>query len=449
MYQRRYPTSIKQQLNVAYECNTAHDIKMRQRGKVYPGWHVLTGVSGINFANGATTIGVLTVFVLPFADEFGWTRTQIAGATSIGALLGAATAIFTGRLTDSIGARIPLAIGGLMVIVAMVNLAAMQTLIWFYLAFGLARLADQGFIQPSSPPAISKWFLRLRGRALAILFFVTSVGGALLPLVAQLTLDAIGWRVAWLILAGVMMIIGVLPTLFLVRRQPEDLGLNIDGASTLPTAVVRDRGPDTATAADDEDHWTLREAIRHPSLVLILLSTFSVGIASSGVTLHLVPYFVQKGLTPTIAVGAVSIGFLASGFSNLLWGLFADRLSTRYMLALNYALRLLSLVLLLKTDTLALAYLYAVLMGFSEGGIRTLGTLIFADYYGRRRIGSIFGLSRAIQVSGFALGPLIAALVFDLTSSYTGAFTSFIFVMMFGTAFIVAAKPPRKRTLPT
>jgi MFS family permease len=435
-------------LDVAYECNTAHDIKMRQRGKVYPGWHVLAGVSGINFANGATTIGVLTVFVLPFADDFGWTRTQIAGATSIGALLGAATAIFTGRLTDSIGARIPLVVGGIMVIVAMLNLAAMQTLVWFYLAFGLARLADQGFIQPSSPPAISKWFLRLRGRTLAILFFVTSVGGALLPLVAQLTIDAISWRVAWLILAGVMMIIGVLPTLFLVRRQPEDLGLNIDGASTLPRAVVRDRGPDAAVA-DDEDHWTLTEAIRHPALILILLSTFSVGIASSGVTLHLVPYFVQKGLTPTTAVGAVSIGFLASGFSNLLWGIFSDKLSTRYMLAFNYGLRLLSLVLLLRTDTLAMAYIYAVLMGFSEGGIRTLGTLIFADYYGRRRIGSIFGVSRAIQVSGFALGPLIAALVFDLTSSYTGAFTSFIFVMMIGTAFIVAAKPPRKRTLPT
>ncbi|MCH9040217.1 MAG: MFS transporter [Chloroflexi bacterium] len=183
---------------------------MLNQGKTYPGWRILAAVSGMNFANGATTIAVLTVFILPFADEFGWSRTEIAGATSIGALLGAAIALLTGRLTDSIGARIPLVVGGLMVVVAMAGLAAMQTLIWFYVAFGLARLADQGFIQPSSAPAISKWFLRHRGRALAILFFVTSVGGVVLPLVVQVTIDTVHWRAAWLILAVVMLIVGVL-----------------------------------------------------------------------------------------------------------------------------------------------------------------------------------------------------------------------------------------------
>ena len=430
---------------------------MRQRGKVYPGWHVLTAVSSINFANGATTIGVLTVFILPFADEFGWTRTEIAGATSVGALLGAATALLIGRLTDSIGARIPLVVGGLMVVVAMANLAAMQTLVWFYVAFSLARLADQGFIQPSSAPAIAKWFLRLRGRALAILFFVTSVGGVILPLVAQLTIDAIHWRAAWLILAVVMIIFGVLPTVLLVRRQPEDIGLAVDGAppSTSRGFVKQTRRPsgDQPSSPErvmsDEEHWTLKEAIRQPALALILLSAFVVGVSSSGVGLHLVPFLVQQGLTATAAVGAVSVGFLASGISNLLWGLVADRYSTRYLLALNYAIRAGTILLLLKTDNLAMAYLYAVLQGFSEGGIRTLGTLILADYYGRRRIGTIFGLSRAVQVTGFAIGPLIAALAFDLTLSYSGAFTSFIVLVLVGAVLIAVARPPSRSVAPT
>lgn len=420
-------------------------MQMRQHRKVYPGWRVLGAVSGINFANGATTIGVLTVFILPFADEFGWTRTEIAGATSLGALLGAAMALLTGRLTDGIGARIPLVVGGVMVVVAMLNLAAMQTLIWFYIAFGLARLADQGFIQPASSPAVSKWFLRLRGRALAILFFVTSVGGVILPLAAQFTIDAIHWRAAWLILAGVMVIFGVLPSVFLVRRQPEDMGLAIDGAPIPPKPVARESQLSTESDVADEDHWTLKEAIRHPALALILLSMFALGIASSGVGLHLVPFLVQQGLTPTVAVGAVSIGFLASGISNLTWGLVADKYSTRYLLAMNYALRAVTLVILLKTDTLVMAYIYAALQGFTEGGIRTLGTLILSDYYGRRRIGTIFGVSRALQVTGFALGPLIAALAFDLTQSYSGAFTSFIVLIVIGTALIVVAKRPQKK----
>lgn len=425
-----------------------HRPGMLDQGKPYPGWRILAAVSGMNFANGATTIAVLTVFILPFADEFGWSRTEIAGATSIGALLGAAIALLTGRLTDSIGARIPLVVGGLLVVVAMAGLAAMQTLIWFYVAFGLARLADQGFIQPSSAPAISKWFLRLRGRALAILFFVTSVGGVVLPLVVQFTIDTLHWRAAWLILAVVMLIVGVLPAALIVRRQPEDLGLAIDGDSRPAAPNSMETAQSAAGAMADEENWTLTDAIRHPALVLILLSTFAVGVSSAGVGLHLVPFLVQQGLTPTLAVGAVSVGFLASGISNLLWGLVADRFSTRYLLALNYALRAGTMLLLLRIDTPAMAYLYAVLQGLTDGGIRTLGTLMLSDYYGRRRIGTIFGVSRAVQVTGFALGPLIAALAFDLTLSYSGAFTSFFVLTLVGTGLILAARPPTKNASP-
>ena len=56
---------------------------------LYYGWLILASISGINFANAVTSIGVLTVFVLPITTEFGWTMTQISAATSLGAVLGA------------------------------------------------------------------------------------------------------------------------------------------------------------------------------------------------------------------------------------------------------------------------------------------------------------------------------------------------------------------------
>ena len=55
----------------------------------YYGWYVLAAVSGLNFANSATAIGVLTVFIVPLTAAFGWTRTQISAVTSVGAVLGA------------------------------------------------------------------------------------------------------------------------------------------------------------------------------------------------------------------------------------------------------------------------------------------------------------------------------------------------------------------------
>ena len=79
--------------------------------RCYYGWYVLAAVAGLNFANGATAIGVLTVFIIPLTEEFGWSRTQISLATSLGAVLGALMAPFAGRFTDSTQPFRPHAIG--------------------------------------------------------------------------------------------------------------------------------------------------------------------------------------------------------------------------------------------------------------------------------------------------------------------------------------------------
>ena len=73
--------------------------------RFYYGWLVAGAASGIQFANAATAIGILTVFVVPMSEEFGWNRTEVAGATSLGAILGAGLAPFSGRLVDRFGAR--------------------------------------------------------------------------------------------------------------------------------------------------------------------------------------------------------------------------------------------------------------------------------------------------------------------------------------------------------
>ena len=139
--------------------------------RIYYGWLVVAAASGIGFANAATAIGILTIFVIPMSQEFGWNRTQVAGATSLGAILGAALAPFSGRLVDRIGSRALLTLGGLTVVLACGYLALAQTLAGFYAAFTVARIADQGLIKIGTSPTIGKWFSRYRGRATGIAFF--------------------------------------------------------------------------------------------------------------------------------------------------------------------------------------------------------------------------------------------------------------------------------------
>jgi OFA family oxalate/formate antiporter-like MFS transporter len=417
-----------------------------QRRQIYYGWYVLAAVAGINFANNATAIGVLTVFILPLSQEFGWTRMQLSAATSIGAVLGALAAPFTGRLTDRRGARVPLTLAGVLIVLAMVNLAVMQSLGWFYLAFGLARLADQGFVQVTSPPVIAKWFQRSRGRAIAVLFFITSAGGIVLPPLVQQVISAWHWRMAWVVLGGVMLVFGLFPCAFVLRRQPEDFGLNVDGEApqTSPTqpatAAIGERVP----AGDREESWRLGKALKTPVLWLLLAAVFVSGVAATGVALHLMPHLLQQGIAPAAAVGAVSLSFIASAVGTLGWGYFSDRFSASPLLAAAFILRAASLLVLLVADTVPKAYIFAILQGLAEGGKSTLLPVAAAQYYGSGHLGSIYGLLRSMQVAGFALGPLISGRSFDLTQSYNGAFRVFLLLSIVGAGLVALARPPLK-----
>ncbi len=410
--------------------------------KTYYGWYVLGAVSSINFANAATAIGMLTVFILPLTDEFGWTRTEISVATSVGAVLGASASLLTGRLTDRYGARLPLAVGAVLIVIATLNLAAMQSLLWFYIAFSVARLADQAFVQTPSSPAVVRWFLRYRGRALAILLLSASAGGVILPPLVQEIIDAWNWRAAWLMLAGVMLFAGLLPTVLLVRRQPEDMGLELDGGGRAESA-----GRDTGTAGPSphdtpEAQWSFLDALSTPTLWILLTSTVAAGVASAGVGLHLVPYLVEEGLQVRVAVGAVSIGFFASAVGNFVWGLLADRMPTRPLLVMALLLRLAGMGVLLIVSDIKTAYLFAAINGFTEGGLRTLTTLLMSEYYGRQNFGSIFGLTRALQVAGFAAGPLISGAVYDATGSYDAAFVAFLALVALACGLVAMANRP-------
>ena len=229
--------------------------------RVYYGWWVVAAASGMSFANAATAISILTVFVVPMSQEFGWNRTEVAGATSLGAVLGAGLAPFTGRAIDRFGARVTLVAGGLIVVAGCLYLSVAQALAGFYVAFTAIRIADQGLIQVSASVTAGKWFVRYRGRETGLVMLGSSGGVIVMAPLVQLVISVWDWRAAWAMLAAVMLVVGTIPALLLVRRQPEDLGLAIDG-----NAASAPAGRPELSA--DEPQIRLGTIIRTPSKML-------------------------------------------------------------------------------------------------------------------------------------------------------------------------------------
>jgi OFA family oxalate/formate antiporter-like MFS transporter len=411
--------------------------------RFYYGWLVTAAASGIEFANAASAIGILTIFVNPMTREFGWSRTEVAGATSLGAILGAALAPFSGRLVDKMGSRLLLATGGVIVALACFYLATAQTLLGFYVAFTFSRIADQGLIKIGASTTVGKWFQRYRGRATGLVFFAGSAGIIVLAPVVQLVINDWGWRSAWVMLGVIMFFLGAIPSALIIRRQPEDLGLPVDGAGQAERyPAAASPSPHLNQAPPEEERWPLNRVIRTPAFWLILLSLLVASIATSGVGLHLVPHLTQQGLSAPAAVGAISIMSTTGALGALFLGIIAERASPRLMITLAYLLGAISMMVLIMADTLAETYLFAAIQGIVGSGVNTLAPLLWASYYGRWTLGSIYGLSRAAQVTGFALGPLISGLVYDATGSYQRAFIYFAFLAAGSSLLVLTARRP-------
>ena len=395
----------------------------------------------MNFANASVAIAVLSIFVIPMGTELGWNRAEIAGAASLGAILGAVLAPLSGWLVDRFGSRLMLVLGGIIITAACFYLSVVQTLLGFYVAFTLARASELGLITVGTSTAMGKWFLLYRGRVTGLIFFAESAGIIALAPITQLVISIGDWRIAWIVTGGWMLVIGVVPSALFMRRQPEDMGLSVDGRPTY-------KAPRSNLAVSNEERrieetsWTIGQVLRTPTFWLLLMSLFAVSIGTSGVGVHLVPHLMQQGLSVQSAVGAISVMFTAGALASLALGFASERVSPRLLMALAYLLVAVSLAILIVADSLAETYLFAVTNGIATSAFFILPLLLCSSYYGRASLGFIYGVSKAVQVSGLAIGPLVAGLAYDTTGSYRNAFIWFALLALVSSLIILVARRP-------
>jgi cyanate permease len=288
--------------------------------------------------------------------------------------------------------------------------------------------------------AVSNWFIRLRGRALAIAAMGLSLAAMVLPPVAARMIDSFGWRAAWAIL-GVSIWVIVMPLAWLaMRRRPEDYGLEPDGGRVEPRAG--DRLGQQRDAADDVQ-WSRRQAMRTSALWMLIL-TF--GLASMGfgaMLLHLIPFLTDSGYSRAEAAAAFSMVGVSGFISKPIWGVVADRVASRFAAAAEFIILGVGILVITLASTLPLMYAGILILGIGVGGILTLQETVWADYFGRRTLATVRSVGRPFTIIFSAGGPVFAGLVYDLGGSYQFAFAVFIAAYALAAILILVTPPPR------
>src|SRR6185295_18843476 len=132
---------------------------------VFYGWVVLACLCCAGFARQGPAVATLSVFVEPLTREFGWSRTALSAAVSLGGLLAAVAAPLIGPVLDRRGSRLVLCAAVLVNGIALMLLSLTPSLLVFYLLFCVARMNWAAPFELELYGALNNWFVRRRAFA--------------------------------------------------------------------------------------------------------------------------------------------------------------------------------------------------------------------------------------------------------------------------------------------
>ncbi|MDP6708297.1 MAG: MFS transporter [Alphaproteobacteria bacterium] len=406
----------------------------------YYGWVVLACVCFAGFSRQGPAVATLSIFVEPMTSEFGWSRTALSGAVSLGGLLAAVASPFIGPYLDRRGPRAVLCLAVLSTAATTMLLSLTQSLVVFYLLFCFARMNFAGPYDLGIYGAVSNWFVERRAFAISIATLAQMAGLVSLPLIAHFAMQATDWRGGWLAVGATVLVVGFVPTWLFMVRRPEDVGLVPDGRrSAMPEAEKR-RPAEPATT---EPAFSRRQAMATPAFWLLSLFTLLVYPVQAGVSLHQAPHLIERGLDPTVAATVVSSFSLVSGLTALALGFWPRRLPVNLALALTGVALGVSALSMLAISSAVEAYLAAVFFGIGIGGLITMLPLAWANYFGRASFGAIRGAALTVQVLAQASGPLLSGVLRDLTGDYVLSLQCFAGLAFVGAGIALAARAPR------
>ncbi|HIK88293.1 MAG TPA: MFS transporter, partial [Dehalococcoidia bacterium] len=393
------------------------------------GWAIVVAAGSTVFVRNAAATLTIAVFVFPMSEDLGWSRTLIVGAAAAAGVVSMFVSPLAGWILQRWGARVLMATSVILLGAVILSLRWTASPITFYLLFGTGRLMFQAPLQIGGSTAVAQWFVRLRGRSSSMLGVSHSLGMGLFPLFAQLFMNANNgdWRMAWFWMGISVWVIALPLTLLVFVNKPEDVGLTPDGDA--PDSGSSDGDEQGAasgkTAAEQEEQWTLKEAMRTPTLWTLALVGGLVFFIHTGVNIHQAAFLRDHDISASIAASALTVMALGTAIGSILWGNLLDRFPVKIVYSATAGWLGGMALLFLLVDSEVMAFTVALLFGIGLGGLLVVPTVAMAHYFGRNSLGAIRGATEPFVSGGQALGAIGAGLIFDYSGSYSATFPTF------------------------
>jgi MFS family permease len=390
---------------------------------IFYGW-IIIAVAFVTMAIGINARTAFSLLVPPIVDEFHWDRGIVAGAFSFGFLVSAVIGPFAGRVMDRKGPRVVIETGAVLVVLGL-GLGALTREVWqFYLTLGLlvglgGNLLGYGIHSQFLP----NWFVRRRGLAIGIAFAGAGLGSIILLPWMQTVIARDGWRTSCLLYALIAGIV-LVPLNLLVRKRPQDIGLQPDGDAAPDANASAARAGNIVDPAWAAVEWTLSRALRTMRFWWVALGYFCGLYAWYAVQVHQTKYLTEIGVAPTEAAWALGLVALVGVPGQIVFGHVSDRVGREWAWtigSLGFAICFAALIALQRGPNPVLLYTMVLAQGFLGYAYTSVLGPIVAEIFEGPHFGTIFGTVMLTAVAGGAVGPWVTGLIYDHTGSYNVA----------------------------
>ena len=367
-----------------------------QRASEWRRWSIVIGATFVLAVTAGGRFMVGLVFD-QIRNGFSLSHGTLGLIVSLNVLIVGAAQPGVGWLVDRVPARAVAAIGLGLISAGMIVTAEAHSTLLLILGYGVLVALGLGAVSPVTiTPLVAGWFDRRRATALSVVSMGSPLGQLVIVPGLALLVAGIGWRNGYFVVAALLLGIGAPLILWLLRERE---------------TTVEDTEPVSGCS--------LGHAVKATSFWKLGIGFFVCGFTMSWIMTYFFDYAKVNNIDKGLAAFALSMMGGISILGTLTTGWWSDRSGGSVPLSVIYLLRGLGfgLLFLAKTNPAFMLVAMAVI-GFSWSSTVPLTSAMCANIYGRRSLGSIFGLMFAIMPLGSAVGAAMTGLLFDQTGSY-------------------------------
>lgn len=435
--------------------SSASELTVANPTRFHPGWVILSVAAIGLYMSGPGQSYSVAAFIDPMLAGLSLQRTEFSMAYLVATLVSGISLPFVGRLLDAWGARMLLPLNAILLGLACIWMSRTTTLIELYIGFCCIRCLGQGALTLISTWLVGEWFEHRRGLAMGIVGLGGTLSVMSLPQINNALISRFDWQTTWVLLAIAVWGALILPALVLVRNRPEEIGLLPDGrhpADDLDAEGKTHTVDLQAVAARrvkslENESWTVREAIRTLTFWKVVSVICVSAMLGTGLVFHQVSLLADHGISRDWALGLIGVQAIMGTFVSLTAGYLTDRIAPRFLLTLAMLSLASGVGLLLVLPSVTLIPLYAILLGLHGGIIRSTGTVVWINFYGRLHQGAVRGVAMSISILAAALGPVPLALAKDMFGDYRPALLIFLVIPLLAAAAVWSAQTPVKKTV--